>query len=53
MELKHSTVYRKSKVCSLLIVPYGIETINPGLIVLILILLIVPYGIETQNSLCL
>ena len=50
MELKHhSGIIRTEKPLYLLIVPYGIETVEHWLNTFqIYILLIVPYGIETK-----
>ena len=48
MELKHQINVNFSKVSTLLIVPYGIETRSAQMKpVQLLQLLIVPYGIET------
>ena len=48
MELKHILFIKSSKCQNLLIVPYGIETINGYAYQLVTELLIVPYGIETN-----
>ena len=47
MELKHMLSIQKNVKESLLIVPYGIETLNLSKKVYDMLLLIVPYGIET------
>ena len=48
MELKPGWMKNRYIVFSLLIVPYGIETIEVRAAVLCVALLIVPYGIETK-----
>ena len=47
MELKHAKTQKEMQEASLLIVPYGIETVAKMVGKMQTTLLIVPYGIET------
>ena len=49
MELKHLKLEEHYAEIWLLIVPYGIETVDCDVKIPVVVLLIVPYGIETLH----